>query len=66
VSASRKGALFRPASVGIQRSFMSSMPLSQPEEESHFLLMLGKPGGGKGTISKKILDVRISLSDLNG
>ncbi|CAB9508731.1 Adenylate kinase (Fragment) [Seminavis robusta] len=31
------------------------MPLAQPAEENHFLLILGKPGGGKGTISKKIL-----------
>ena len=27
------------------------------EEESHFALILGKPGGGKGTISGKILEV---------
>lgn len=58
-SPSRNGALWRPvaASVGVQRSFMSSMPLTQAAEESHFLLILGKPGGGKGTISKKILKV---------
>eukprot|EP00544_Gedaniella_sp_CCMP2646_P003669 CAMPEP_0202494638 /NCGR_PEP_ID=MMETSP1361-20130828/12957_1 /ASSEMBLY_ACC=CAM_ASM_000849 /TAXON_ID=210615 /ORGANISM="Staurosira complex sp., Strain CCMP2646" /LENGTH=225 /DNA_ID=CAMNT_0049125267 /DNA_START=122 /DNA_END=799 /DNA_ORIENTATION=+ len=31
------------------------MTVAAPEEESHFLLILGKPGGGKGTISKKIL-----------
>jgi len=32
------------------------MPMSDAaEEQAHFLLMLGKPGGGKGTISKKIL-----------
>jgi nucleoside-triphosphate--adenylate kinase len=35
------------------------MSLASPEEESRFLLILGKPGGGKGTISKKILDVSI-------
>lgn len=29
-----------------------------PSEESHFALILGKPGGGKGTISGKILKVR--------
>jgi len=35
------------------------MPMSDAaEEQAHFLLMLGKPGGGKGTISKKILKVR--------
>lgn len=46
------------ASVGatIERNFMSTMPLSQPAEEGHFMLILGKPGGGKGTISKKILN----------
>lgn len=26
-----------------------------PESDTHFMLILGKPGGGKGTISKKIL-----------
>mmetsp|Transcript_12556 Transcript_12556/g.19444 ORF Transcript_12556/g.19444 Transcript_12556/m.19444 type:complete len:264 (+) Transcript_12556:179-970(+) len=39
----------------MSRSFMSTMSLSHPEEDSHFLLILGKPGGGKGTISGKIL-----------
>lgn len=34
---------------------MSTMPLDHPEADSHFLLILGKPGGGKGTISGKIL-----------
>jgi hypothetical protein len=29
------------------------------EEESHFALILGKPGGGKGTISGKILEVSL-------
>lgn len=38
---------------------MSTKPLSfAPEEaESRLLLILGKPGGGKGTISEKILEV---------
>ena len=43
-----------------QRSkHMSTMPqaASVPNEESHFALILGKPGGGKGTISGKILKV---------
>lgn len=31
------------------------MTVAAPEEESHFALILGKPGGGKGTISGKIL-----------
>jgi len=37
---------------------MSSSPMmmeAHAEEESHFALILGKPGGGKGTISGKIL-----------
>jgi len=43
----------------LQRGYMSTMPMSDAaEEQAHFLLMLGKPGGGKGTISKKILKVR--------
>lgn len=37
------------------RSFMSTQALSDPDEESHMILILGKPGGGKGTISGKIL-----------
>jgi hypothetical protein len=38
---------------------MSSTPMMEAvaEEESHFALILGKPGGGKGTISGKILEV---------
>lgn len=40
------------------RHFMSSMTVASPEEENHFALILGKPGGGKGTISGKILQVR--------
>jgi hypothetical protein len=39
------------------RSFMSTQPLLEPTEDSHFFLILGKPGGGKGTISGKILKV---------
>ena len=31
---------------------------AEAEEETHFALILGKPGGGKGTISGKILKVR--------
>jgi nucleoside-triphosphate--adenylate kinase len=34
---------------------MSSMSVAAPEEECHFALILGKPGGGKGTISGKLL-----------
>lgn len=40
------------------RSFMSTQALSfAAERESRMLLILGKPGGGKGTISEKILEV---------
>jgi hypothetical protein len=42
---------------------MSSSPMmmeASAEEESHFALILGKPGGGKGTISGKILKVRFT------
>jgi len=43
-------------SIGCNR-WMSSTPMmeAEAEEESHFALILGKPGGGKGTISGKIL-----------
>jgi len=34
---------------------MSSMTVAAPEEDCHFALILGKPGGGKGTISGKVL-----------
>ena len=62
ISTTRRGTTAAPfirplAAVGLQRSFMSSMPLTQAAEDNHFLLILGKPGGGKGTISKKILKV---------
>jgi adenylate kinase family enzyme len=39
-----------------QRSYMSTQPLSSPEEEPQMMLILGKPGGGKGTISGKLLN----------
>jgi hypothetical protein len=42
------------------RHFMSSMTVASPAEENHFALILGKPGGGKGTISGKILKVRFA------
>ncbi|GAX10795.1 nucleoside-triphosphate--adenylate kinase [Fistulifera solaris] len=38
-----------------QRNYKSTQAVERPEEESHFLLILGPPGGGKGTISKKML-----------
>lgn len=47
--------LRRFATASKQRNFMSSMTASAPEEDGHFALILGKPGGGKGTISGKIL-----------
>jgi hypothetical protein len=37
------------------------MTVASPEEENHFALILGKPGGGKGTISGKILKVGVSI-----
>lgn len=39
-----------------QRSFLSTMEQCAPDEGNSFALILGKPGGGKGTISQKILD----------
>lgn len=57
-SVSVRCALQRAISPCVRhRGFMSTMSVASPEEESHFLLILGKPGGGKGTISKKILHV---------
>ena len=53
-----KTGLRRFATAPKQRNFMSSMTLSAPEDDAHFALILGKPGGGKGTISGKILKVR--------
>jgi hypothetical protein len=41
-----------------QRSFLATSPKLNAEEESCMMLILGKPGGGKGTISGKILKVR--------
>mmetsp|Transcript_17440 Transcript_17440/g.26485 ORF Transcript_17440/g.26485 Transcript_17440/m.26485 type:complete len:246 (-) Transcript_17440:143-880(-) len=39
----------------ISRTYFSTLQQPAPQEESHFILILGKPGGGKGTISNKIL-----------
>lgn len=39
----------------ICRTYFSTLQQSAPQDESHFVLILGKPGGGKGTISNKIL-----------
>ena len=45
-----------------QRSFMSTQSVEAPEVvESHFLLILGPPGGGKGTLCKKMLAVCQSM-----
>jgi ABC-type Mn2+/Zn2+ transport system ATPase subunit len=49
--------LARRSVSGQRHNFLSSLTLSAPEDESRFALILGKPGGGKGTISKKILKV---------
>jgi hypothetical protein len=45
----------------VNRHFMSSMTVASPQEENHFALILGKPGGGKGTISGKILKVNNTI-----
>mmetsp|Transcript_35984 Transcript_35984/g.74808 ORF Transcript_35984/g.74808 Transcript_35984/m.74808 type:complete len:254 (-) Transcript_35984:184-945(-) len=55
---STKTATARCVSIGrthMIRSFMSTQAASFPEEEAQMVLILGKPGGGKGTISGKIL-----------
>lgn len=39
----------------IYRTYFSTLQQSAPQEECQFILILGKPGGGKGTISDKIL-----------
>lgn len=52
---SRPSHALRRLPAAVQRSYMSSMMVAAPEDESHFALILGKPGGGKGTISGKIL-----------
>lgn len=41
--------------VSIRSMSSTSMMEAEAEEESRFALILGKPGGGKGTISGKIL-----------
>jgi DNA-binding NtrC family response regulator len=53
--------LLRTTTVGLRRtatarrSFMSTQAVA---EEECKVLILGKPGGGKGTISGKIIQVR--------
>jgi hypothetical protein len=37
--------------------FAKPLSFAAEEAESRLLLILGKPGGGKGTISEKILEV---------
>jgi hypothetical protein len=45
------------------RTFMSTMTQPAPQDdECRFMLILGKPGGGKGTISGKILKVCLMQS----
>ena len=56
----RNSVVSKSLSTGNDRP-MSSMMEAEEEEESHFALILGKPGGGKGTISGKILKVRNSI-----
>jgi hypothetical protein len=54
---SKNGASQALQKAAVNRHFMSSMTVASPQEENHFALILGKPGGGKGTISGKILKV---------
>ena len=43
-------------------NYMSTQPCSAPEEDAvQMMLILGKPGGGKGTISEKLLKVSAVL-----
>jgi len=53
-----RATMRRSFSTAVKRSYMSTQPVAAPEEEPRMMLILGKPGGGKGTISKKILQVR--------
>jgi nucleoside-triphosphate--adenylate kinase len=50
-SANRTAAVVGTA----RRSFMSTQAQSAPEEQTNMVLILGAPGGGKGTISNKVL-----------
>ncbi|KAG7353675.1 adenylate kinase-domain containing protein [Nitzschia inconspicua] len=50
-----RSTMLPSTSAAVSRHFMSSMTVERPAEEKHFALILGKPGGGKGTISGKIL-----------
>ena len=53
----------RSGRTALLRSFLSTQtqtqtqPVAAPDEEARILLILGKPGGGKGTISGKVLKV---------
>jgi hypothetical protein len=65
VMSSSSSSVAAAASAGQHARYLSKNMSSSPmmmeasaEEESHFALILGKPGGGKGTISGKILKVR--------
>ena len=44
-------------STDVTRNYMSTQTSLAPEEEPRMMLILGKPGGGKGTISNKVLKV---------
>jgi len=50
---SRRGSTFSRTSL--RSDAVASMPLAEDKPHTHTLLILGKPGGGKGTISGKIL-----------
>ncbi|VEU37498.1 unnamed protein product [Pseudo-nitzschia multistriata] len=51
----RDGSIVSKSISTVNDRPMSSVQVMEAEEESRFALILGKPGGGKGTISGKIL-----------
>jgi len=51
----RNAIVSKSLSTDNDRPMSSMMMEAEAEEETHFALILGKPGGGKGTISGKIL-----------
>lgn len=53
-----------PLPRNVVRTYMSTLTQTAPhDDECLFMLILGKPGGGKGTISGKILKVSRSSDD---
>jgi hypothetical protein len=53
-----------PVPRNVVRTYMSTLTQAAPhDDECLFMLILGKPGGGKGTISEKILKVSYMLDE---